>query len=76
MSKPERGPDKAEVIAFRALTEEPVAYLASIYGWTRDRAVRVLAIADWCGIKAEPTKGGYVLVTLEEGSYVIEDHTG
>jgi hypothetical protein len=53
-------------------------FLAETYGWTLERAVRVLSIANWVapGCKAEPTEGGLVQVTLQADSYLIEDHTG
>jgi hypothetical protein len=53
-------------------------FLAGTYGWTLERAARVLAIANTVqpGGKAEPTEGGYVLVTRRGSSFLVEDHTG
>ncbi len=55
---------------------EAISHLVRTYGWTRDRAVKVLSIANAFGCKAEPTEGGYAMVRRVEGSYHMEDHTG
>jgi hypothetical protein len=55
-----------------------ITWLTATYGWTRDRAHRVVAIAAGFGVKAEATTGGLVLLRAisGDGRVTIEDHTG
>jgi hypothetical protein len=57
---------------------EAAGWLAQTYGWTLERAARVLTIATQMapGEKAEPTQGGLVRVWRQGGNYLIEDRTG
>jgi hypothetical protein len=59
-----------------AASNEVVDHLRASYGWDEDRARRVLQIATEFGAKAEPTKGGYVLISRIRAWFAIEDHTG
>lgn len=69
----------SDPVTRRTVTSQAVTgFLARTYGWTPERAARVAAIADWVapGGKAEPTPGGFVLVTRRGTAYEVEDHTG
>jgi hypothetical protein len=65
--------------ARRIASRDAAAFLGKTYRWPLDRCIRVLEIARQVrpGSKAEPTEGGYALVTATgSGHYTVEDHTG
>jgi hypothetical protein len=78
--------DRKPVPARKLVASEDVTgYLAATYGWADERAARVASIANWVwpGYKAEPTEGGFVMVTRTAdpstttgAGYLIEDRTG
>lgn len=65
----------AEVTEFHNMTrKQTVDLIAMLFGFTRDRALRVTQIANEFGISTAPVPGGLFLVTPIGSNYNLDYH--